>query len=76
MQKCEEKYSHVDRNTNCCIDCFDNVKKQLVHALAVHMSRYEALGKFWRALKWLELTLTPISCFPTSRALYISTYAR
>ena len=33
-------------SVNCCIDRFDTVIKQLVHAAAVGMSRYWALGKF------------------------------
>ena len=47
----------------------ENVIKQLVHMSAVRSLRYEALGKFWRALKKLELllatpqaTLAHLSC--------------
>ena len=46
-----------------------NVIKQLVHMSAMRSSRYEALGKFWRAVKKLELlsatpraTLVHLSC--------------
>ena len=41
---------------NCCIGRFDNVIKHLVHAPAVHLSRY-CTWEVWRALKRLELVL-------------------
>ena len=33
-------YNIARKFANCCIDRFDNVIKQLVHAAAVRMSRY------------------------------------
>ena len=67
---------------NFCIDRFDNVLKQLVHASAVRMSS-QSTGVVWRALKRLELlsaapraALTPLLCspnFPRTQYLDIRT---
>ena len=63
-------------------DIFDNVIKQLVHASAVLMSRYWALGKFGRhsggrsCTRMLFEELLPLSCspnFPRAQCLDIPT---